>query len=167
MQRSLPLIESRRDLKLASGLVVLLLLGVLGGVLYPRLSHWLAGDSIQGIALAADPACSPVGAACTAQAPSLAIDLWLGDTVLPLKAFPVAVRLSGADTVAVRRVLVRFTMPGMDMGINRFALDLQDNVWRGQAVLPVCTTAQRQWRVTVEVVGNPAYVGEFFLVAGR
>jgi hypothetical protein len=158
---------TRRDLLVLSGAVTaLLLLGILGGVYYPRLSQWLPHNSAQAIVLPADRACHPVGKACTVSDAALTLTLRLGDSIQPLKAFPVLVSLAGETAAKVNQVAVSFTMVNMEMGVNRFALHQRaEGMWQGQALLPVCSNGRQDWRVTVEVIGDTAYAGEFYLLA--
>jgi hypothetical protein len=158
---------TRRDFLVMSGAVMaLLLLGIAGSVYYPRLSQWLPLNSAQTIVLPADRACHPVGKACTVSDVALTLTLRLGDSVQPLKAFPVLVELAGETAAKVNQVAVSFTMVNMEMGVNRFALRQRaDGMWQGQALLPVCSNGRQDWRVTVEVAGDTAYVGEFYLAS--
>lgn len=137
---------ARRQLALL--IISLLVLGTLAGVLSPRLTRWLHGPMAEGIPMSLDdPACQPVGIPCSASVPGLAIALYLGQEVQPLKTFPVEVITQGPVVDAVE---IEFTMDGMDMGLARFRLRLQPNgTWRGQALLPVCTTGSREWRAEV------------------
>jgi Cu(I)/Ag(I) efflux system membrane protein CusA/SilA len=156
---------TRRALLVLSGaLTALLLLGILGSVYYPRLSQWLSRNSAQAIVLHADRACHPVGKACTVSDATLTITLRLGDSLQPLKAFPVLVGLAGETKVS--KVAVYFTMVNMEMGVNRFDLRQRaDGMWQGQALLPVCSNGRQDWRVAVAVAGDAAYVGEFYLAS--
>lgn len=123
--------------------------------------------SAHTIILSADPACNPLGRACTARDATMAVALELPDPIKPLSPFPVQVQLAGERTATVESVAVSFAMTGMNMGFNRFELRRQSaHTWRGEALLPVCSMGRRDWRATVDVAGEPAYVGEFHLVVG-
>lgn len=115
--------------------------------------------------LAADPACDPSVTTCTAHGQALRMELRLGDGVRPLEHFPVEVTLDGPAAAKVHRVSLRFTMVGMDMGVNRFGLDTRGGgVWQGQALLPICSTGRQDWKISVEATGNRRYEVEFSMV---
>lgn len=157
---------SRRDGLVLAGIVSgCLLLGILASLFYPYLQKWLQPTPARALVLQADPACNPVGKACVASDATFTITLELADRPRPLTPFSVQVRLAGEGAAQVRQVAVAFTMLNMDMGFNRFDLRPQTEIaWEGQALLPVCSMGRRDWRVTVEVVSEPPYVGEFHLL---
>jgi hypothetical protein len=87
--------------------------------------------------------------------------------VQPLIAFPVQVKLSGEEADKVDNITVKFTMLNMDMGFNQLTLARrEDRTWQGQAMLPICSMGRREWRVTVEIVGDTLYLAEFNLLTG-
>ncbi len=159
---------TRRDfLVLGGAITVLFLLGILGSVHYPLLNHWLQRNPNHATVLNTDPVCNPVGGLCTAGDATLTVTLGLGDGIQPLTTFPVEVNLIGEKAAKVKKVTANFSMLNMDMGFNRFDLSQQaDKIWRGQAILPVCSMGRREWRVTVEVVGDAPYLAEFNLWVG-
>lgn len=134
-----------------------LLLGVLGGVLYP---YWQRPVEI--VPVLADPDCNPVEQFCTVQTPGGIIGLQITGPLKALQAFPVEVRLNNI-IVPPERVSVRFEMVAMDMGSNHFVLQPTAESWQGQAVLPVCSAGRQDWLATVEVVGTAAYAARFAL----
>lgn len=151
-----------KDLLILSAIIlVLLLLWVLG-------RNWLQADSAsQAVVLTADPQCNPVNKSCAVSDSALTIALTLGERVQPLTPFPVLVGLAGEKATQVKTVAVYFTMADMDMGFNRFDLQLKANrTWQGSAILPVCTAGRQDWRVTVKLTGDPPYSGEFYLLTG-
>lgn len=159
---------NRRDgLILIGAITACLALGILAGLFFP---HWKSGRSsnpAQVIVLKADPLCNPVGATCLAGNEAFNIALELADPTKPLTFFPVRVHLTGTQAPEVEKVMISFTMLNMDMGFNRFDLRRQaETAWEGQALLPVCTMGRRDWRVTVDVISEPPYVGEFHLLTG-
>ncbi len=157
---------TRRDFLVLSGAVtVLFLLGILGSKYYPNLNHWLSHTPAHTVVLNADPSCNPVGRLCTAGDVALTVTLGLGDGVKPLTAFPVEVNLIGEKAAKVKKVTANFSMLNMDMGFNRFDLSQQaDKIWRGQAILPVCSMGRREWRVMVEIMSDTPYLAEFNLL---
>lgn len=79
----------------------------------------------------------------------------------PIKPMqPFEVRLSGAQT---NSATIEFSMEGMDMGLNRYRLRSLDEVTRAATVvLPVCTSARRDWLAQVNVVlEDKTYAGVF------
>ncbi len=158
----------RRDgLILTGAITACLALGILAGLFFP---HWKSGlptHLAQAIILQADPLCNPLGATCVAGNEDFTIALELADLTKPLTFFPVRVHLTGTQAPEVEKVMISFTMLNMDMGFNRFDLRQQaETAWEGQAILPVCSMGRRDWRVTVDVVSEPPYVGEFHLLTG-
>lgn len=159
-------------MKLRNGLVWsgvtigFLALGIVGITVYRYVKEGLDQPPAQAVLLKGEPACNPLGRACVAADAAIAIALELADSIKPLTPFPVRVRLAGERAARAERVAVSFTMTDMDMGFNRFELrqTAADGTWQGQALLPVCSAGRRDWRVTVDVAGDRAYVGEFHLL---
>ncbi|MDS4031519.1 MAG: hypothetical protein RKO66_15810 [Candidatus Contendobacter sp.] len=156
----------RYFLALSGTITVFILLGILGNKYYPDLNHWLhRNGSARSVVLIADPVCNPVGKLCTASDGTLAVTIGLGDSVKPLIAFPVQVKLSGEEAAKIKKITVNFTMLNMDMGFNQFTLAQgKDKTWQGQAILPMCSMGHREWRVTVEIVSDTLYRAEFNLL---
>jgi hypothetical protein len=75
---------------------------------------------------------------------------------------PFAIELETPEEVDAAGV--DFSMVDMDMGLNRYRLVRgEDGLWRGNAMLPVCTTGRRDWLATVEIADDgTAYAAEFF-----
>ncbi len=157
----------RYFLALSGAIAVFVLLGILGSKYYPKLNEWLRHAPTRAIVLNADPACNPVGVLCTASGGALTAAIGLGDSVQPLVAFPVQVRLSGEEATRIKKITVNFTMSNMDMGFNQFTLAQgKDKTWQGQAILPMCSMGRREWRVAVEMVSDVLYRAEFNLLTG-
>jgi hypothetical protein len=159
---------NRRDGLIWTGAITACLgLGILAGLFFP---HWKSGlptHPPQAIVLQADPLCNPLGATCVAGNEAFTIALELADLTKPLTFFPVRVHLTGTQIPEVKKVMISFSMLNMDMGFNRFDLRQQaETAWEGQALLPVCSMGRRDWRVTVDVVSEPPYAGEFHLLTG-
>ncbi len=106
--------------------------------------------------------CDPTQRACHAIGDDLSLDLHLQGRVSALKSFPVLVRLRSRTTDATA-VTIAFTMPGMDMGVNRYRLQRQaDGRWIGNVLLPVCATGRKDWLADVEVMaGTRGYHARF------
>jgi hypothetical protein len=155
---------SKQHFLLIAGFIGLLLLGALGGRLYFHGHSDLDKVPVQSRLLAADPNCDPVLHTCTAGNGDMMISLHVQDKVRPLQKFSVQVKLGGGVATTVSQVSVRFDMADMDMGENRFQLSRQaEGIWQGQALLPVCSHGGRNWRTTVEAVGEAVYKTEFNL----
>jgi hypothetical protein len=146
----------------------LVLLGILIGATQAHWRAWFSPDPPSAATrLAVSPDCDPVGAFCTARSTQLTIGLGLEGDVEPLRVFTLVAKLAGDAADGVDAVAVRFEMPGMAMGINRFALTRDaDGFWRGQAMVPICTTARRDWVASVEVAGERRFVADFALRMG-
>lgn len=105
-------------------------------------------------ALMADPTCSPATQGCVIKSEALSMTLQFGGLVKPLTPFPVILKLTGPNAHIVSKVTLDFSMPGMDMGINRFDLRRrQDGVWEGQVRLPACNMGHTDWQVEVQTAG--------------
>lgn len=117
------------------------------------------------ITLQAEPGCDSARQACRARGDDLEIELQLGPALRPLEPFSIALR-GNPDTAA--RIEVQFLMRGMDMGLNRYRLDRDaDGVWRGRAVLPVCTTGRSDWYAVIEIAqGGRRWIAEMPFVVG-
>ncbi len=143
--------------------IAVLLSGLLGGLLYLALQSGLIDRPGEAVVLSALPDCDPAQQSCTAGDSNLMVKLRLSGDVKPLQPFNVQVELEGA-TAGIDKVTVRFDMVGMDMGMNRFNLSQQvDNLWQGQAMLPICSHGRRDWQATVEVSGKQHYQAVFEL----
>ena len=141
----------------------LVLLGILIGATQVHWKTWfLPASGPAAIRLAARPDCDPARFFCTARSTELTIDLGLRGDVKPLRVFTVMAKLKGGAADQVEAVAVRFKMPGMTMGVNRFELGRNpDGLWRGQAMVPICTTARRDWVARVEVAGERRFIADF------
>jgi hypothetical protein len=157
---------NRRDGLILTGAITACLgLGILAGRFFPHWKSGLPAHPPQAIVLKANPLCNPMGATCVAGSEAFTIALELADLTKPLTFFPVRVHLTGTQAPEVKKVMISFAMLNMDMGFNRFDLRQQaETIWEGQALLPVCSRGRRDWQVTVEVVGETSYVGEFNLL---
>jgi hypothetical protein len=149
--------------------LALLLLGFAVALLYPRLQARRADALRQpALVLQGEPDCDPGRATCVASRPGMTVSLSLKGPVRPLTPFAVTVRLEGTETIGTPRVAVTFSMVGMYMGSNRFDLRQQTpTTWQGRAMLPVCGSGRTDWRIAVEVGGEPISVAEFFTVLER
>lgn len=151
-----------------SGIIILplLLVVVLTGVLYSRHDIGFFSPQPQPVVLSADSDCNPLNKSCTVQSEDMAITLQLKGKVRPLQAFDFEVDVEGPHALTAEQVSIRFDMKDMSMGFNRFEATRQtENIWRGQAILPVCTQGRQDWQVTIFVLGNSRpYAGMFSLM---
>lgn len=95
----------------------------------------------------------------------------LGDTQLllrfdrppePLEPFIAELQLMGEWPAPPASLVLSFQMRGMDMGLNRFALEpTADRRWRGEVLLPVCSTGRRDWLVDASLGDDPPRVVRF------
>lgn len=103
-----------------------------------------------------DAACDAAGV-CQSRRDGRGITLRFLAPPSPLKAFPFEVRLRGFPADPPPVVRVRFEMPDMEMGLNRYRLEAAGaGRFTGRAVLPVCTTGRHDWRAVVSVEGTEA-----------
>lgn len=168
MKETTQTIAKKDSIIVAGILAILFFLGLISSVYYPRLNDWFENRSGQAILLNADPACNPSDQPCTIGDTALTVTLNLAEQISPLKAFPVSVSLTGTVAAMANQVTIDFSMIGMNMGINRFALHRQiDNLWQGQALLPVCSMGRRDWQVTVEIASNTSYLARFNLIVNH
>lgn len=115
-----------------------------------RLRSGLDVPSVPLVASATD--CDSARTACGAQGEGLEIELRLGPPVQPLEPFDIALRIADGALADSAVVEVRFVMQGMDMGINRYRLArAADGIWRGRAVLPVCTSRRTDWLAELDI----------------
>lgn len=93
--------------------------------------------------------CDAAQGQCVAKSSEGSIALRLGPTVSALQPFDMVVRLEGVGPATV--VTIEFEMAGMEMGQNRYVLKPAGEVWRGQGILPFCTTGRSDWIAKVAV----------------
>lgn len=156
--------------RVVAALLGLALAGTGVGVALPKLRAWLYAQA-PAIELSADDAgCRPLGVPCSASHARLQLALGLGQSVEPLRAFPVTVEVQGPAAARLQAVELAFTMQGMDMGIVRTPLLKQaDGSWRGRGLLPVCTTGRSDWlaSVTATDVDGEHFRAQFPFPAGH
>lgn len=105
------------------------------------------------VALHVEKDCDSARQPCGARGDDLEIELRLGPPVRPMEAFDIQLQSMRGGLGAQARIDVQFQMRGMDMGLNRYRLDRDAHgVWRGRAILPVCTTGRSDWYAVIEIV---------------
>ncbi len=120
---------------------------------------WRSGldrSAQNAVALQVEADCDSAQRACRARGDDLEFELRLGPPVQPMQSFEIALRSLRGNLVMDRgadaRVEVQFQMRAMDMGINRYRLIADaDGVWRGRAMLPVCSAGRSDWIVQVDI----------------
>lgn len=94
--------------------------------------------------------CDVANESCRISSGAVAVSLALGPDVKPLVSFPIRLQIEGGE-VAAQSVITDFQMQEMDMGMNRYRLQLSpQSDWRGKATLPVCTASRMDWLAIVE-----------------
>jgi hypothetical protein len=63
-----------------------------------------------------------------------------------MRPFQVTVQHAGA-----KQIYVDFVMPGMAMGLNRYRMLWQDNVWQAKVILPACVQGRSDWQMWVTI----------------
>lgn len=104
--------------------------------------------------------CDPADGPCWAGQAQQGMQLVMPEGARLMQTFPVELRLRGRSADAVS---VDFRMQGMDMGVNRVSLQaVEPGYWRGEALLPVCSSGRADWLAVVEVrSGEGVWRAEF------
>lgn len=122
--------------------VILLVLGlsIWGGESWLRpLLDPGAGDRV---VLEAPEGCELNRAGCTLELDGMRLNIRGPDTIPPLEDFDLILEARGA----VEPLEVSYIMPGMDMGVNRFAFgEGDDGVWHAPSALPLCMSGRLDW----------------------
>lgn len=98
--------------------------------------------------------CQDLSQACLVKMDGAAIELSFSPEPVLLKPFVLTVKAPNAkELVAV------FTMVDMDMGINRYRLQLgEGGQWQAKIILPACISRRSDWLLMLEVDGNKVKV---------
>ena len=114
-------------------------------------------------ALVPAPDCDAARMPCTGFGDGVEVRLRIRPGARALEPFPLQVQVSGEAAAEIREVRVRFEMPGMDMGRNRYRLEHRgEGLWGAQVILPLCTTGRRDWLALVELeLGDRVLEGRF------
>lgn len=87
-----------------------------------------------------DPDCD-VLTGCRVSDAGIYVDVLFEMKPRALQPFPVAVRTEG-----MKAVTVNFSMRGMTMGLNRYALArTSEGGWQGEVTLPICVSGRTDW----------------------
>lgn len=61
-----------------------------------------------------------------------------------MQSFPVTIQ--SVDATRLTAAIVNFTMRGMSMGLNRYALkSMSADEWQGEVTLPICVSGRTDW----------------------
>ena len=94
--------------------------------------------------------CADLSGSCTARVAGRDISLGIVGKPIALKPFQLWLKAAGA-----RKVTARFTMQGMNMGINLYILHADSaGVFRASVILPMCVSGRREWTLTVDIDGT-------------
>lgn len=96
--------------------------------------------------------CDAAQQRCEVTFDGLTASLALQQGLVPLKPFSIGARIEGDQEI--EWVHLEFQMVGMEMGLNRYRLLEDGDGWRGEATLPVCTSARADWVAIMEFEHN-------------
>lgn len=129
--------------------IVLIILLVVAGVYLNKLVNKDPVKQNTTVFLKSNPACDLNKQGCVASIDHQSVELRFKPAVKYLTRFDIEVVTSGFNPEMLEAMNVNFTMTGMQMGFNRFSLKKtqKKNVWQGMAILPVCVSGRKDWRV--------------------
>lgn len=122
------------------------------------------------VTLKVETDCDSAQRACVARGDDLELELRLGPPLRTLESFEIRLRRVRGTLDAHAQVELQFQMRAMDMGLNRYRLLTDaDGVWRGRAMLPVCSAGRSDWTAQLDIsVDGRRWRAEFpFTVAPR
>lgn len=140
-----------KTVNLVVGIALIIVLVIAGSYL----SELLRSDSIKSntsVLLESNPACDLNKQGCVASINQQSVELRFKLAVKYLRRFDIEVVTSGFNPDMLESMNVNFTMLGMQMGFNQFSLNKtqKKNVWQGWAILPVCVSGRKDWRVKLD-----------------
>lgn len=153
--------------KTALLLVLILLIASAGTGLYLSRSSTEESVRIEKLAPSSD-ACRDGQGICTARNPVFGeMQLRFPQGAYYMQPFIAEVRLENPGVV--ERVVLDLSMPGMEMGLNRFELRRAgDGLWRGKLLLPICVTGRVDWQVRVQLdTPGRRYEAQFPLIVSQ
>jgi len=104
---------------------------------------------------------------CSARSKQIEVALQFHEQPSGLKAFPVSISVKGLKQPQAAKMLLQFSMSGMDMGQLRQVLKWDESAkrWHGQVILPICSTGRRDWKVELELISDKRiYLAKFAFV---
>ncbi len=114
--------------------------------------------------LVVDRDCDVTQGKCNSSRDELRLSLALLEQPGALQSFPAEVNVEGLGSPEHLDIGLVFSMKGMDMGDLRQKLvfDRQTKTWRGQVILPICSTGRRDWLARVDVInGDTIYTAAY------
>ena len=116
-----------------------------------------------------DKDCNVTRESCRAEVDGKVVHFMIHGPIYYLQHFDYELSLNGFEPNAITRATVEFDMLDMQMGLNRYIPQASEDgqTWRGVAVLPVCVSGRKDWRVTLVLetdTGN--YRARFDFVVG-
>ncbi len=137
-------------LNLATGLVLIVVLLIAGFYLRGLVAQQTTSDHTT-VLLNTNNGCDLNQHRCAAGLGNKSVSLSFKQPVRYLTKIDIEVTTNGFETELVEKILIDFSMTGMQMGINRFALHKvrEQNRWQGTVMLPVCISGRKDWQVTL------------------
>ena len=137
----------RRSMQVLLGLLLVAI--VLGTWRYRTIGDTVSEDWLP-LQINAD--CDSAQAACVARGEGFAVELSLGPSVQPMRPFGIQLRVLQGQLSSAAQVELQFQMQDMDMGQNRYRLLAgKQGIWRGNAVLPVCSRGRSDWFAQINI----------------
>ncbi len=128
----------------------LIIVSLCAGFLLPACDPQPEQASLPVTQLEVEAGCD-VLAGCRISGPGYQVEVAFETRPRALQPFPVAVKPGGSKDV--KAVSVGFSMPGMAMGLNRYALvSAAEDEWRGEVTLPICVSGRTDWVAEVEIL---------------
>lgn len=154
-----------------------LLLSLVGGVITVLVGGYVYFQNDEAVADVSYPmsissaACATTREACIARHEKLGqLSLRFPEPAVYLSPFVAAVEIEPA-AATINSVVLDLEMQGMNMGVNRFALQreaAQPGRWSGKLLLPLCVSGRSDWLVNVEVdSAGGQYQVQFPLQVGK
>ncbi len=104
------------------------------------------------VTLQVEADCDSAQRACRARGDELELELRLGPPVRTMESFEISLRRLRGSLGTDAQVTVQFQMRDMEMGLNRYRLVMDaEGIWRGQAMLPVCSAGRSDWIAQVDI----------------
>lgn len=141
-----------KQLLAAIALLILIIAATLG------FKYWKMAHPDQTLTAQVDAACDLHQGTCAATLPDGGrIELEITPRPIPLlRPLEIRAKITGMEA---RKVEIDFSGVSMNMGFNRPVLKAAGNqVFTGQATLPVCITGRMEWRASVMVNTGEAQV---------
>jgi hypothetical protein len=108
--------------------------------------------SPKAVLLQAESNCDSAQRACRIFDTDLELELRLGPSVRTMESFEISLRRLRGSLGTDAQIMVQFQMRDMEMGLNRYRLVMDaEGIWRGQAMLPVCSAGRSDWIAQVEI----------------